>query len=105
MSAQLPTENTDELPAAAIEILLTCCEIGHWHVSADNLIAVAELARKAFITLEDDYENIVIRRTESGLAYAIERSWLESNPDAIFEPWTRTEAGQRHADITKEKEG
>lgn len=87
----------------AVDLLLVCCEGGRWHVTADNLIDVAELARHQYVSLEDDYEIIVIRITDKGRKYAIKKGWLASAPDSAYEPWRRTAAGQQASNFITQR--
>ena len=78
----------------AIDLLLTCCELGRWHVTSTTICSIAELLNEGLVAADDDYESIPIFITDKGREYALQQDWLQSDPDANAEPWTRTEAGK-----------
>lgn len=87
----------------AVDLLLVCCELERWHVTAGNLVDVAELAKRKLVSLEDDYEIIAIRITDKGRKYAIKKDWLESAPKAAYEPWQRTALGQQASNFITDR--
>lgn len=79
----------------AIDILLVCCELGRWHVSSTTICPIAELLNAELVVAKhEDYDAIPIFITTKGREFAVQQGWLQYDPQAHAEPWTRTEAGR-----------
>ena len=84
-----------KLSPEGVDILLTLCELGRWHVTEQNLCDVADLIRLGCATVSSDYDTISVFVTEDGKKYAAKRKWIEPFSDAVYEPWMRTELGRQ----------
>jgi hypothetical protein len=44
-----------------------------WHVTASNLLTVADLVREGLVRVEDDYDIIAVHATDTGVQAALDR--------------------------------
>jgi hypothetical protein len=77
---------TRALSPGALKILRNTAVIG-WHVTAENILDVADLLRAGLVRTEDDYDVIKVLVTEAGLRVASRRKLVEWGEDA----WGRRE--------------
>lgn len=97
------TEEVIKLTPEGIDLLLTLCELGRWHVTETNLCDVADLVRLECATLNSDYDTISVFVTDQGKNYASKRKWIEPFPDAVYEPWMRTELGKQASNFIADR--
>lgn len=85
----------------AIEILIICALINSWHVTDSNLVHVADLVKRGFVTLSSDYDHISINITDTGQKYLLRARFIKPDADSLFRPFSRTETGEAFAQYNK----
>jgi hypothetical protein len=92
-----------KLSPEAVDLLLTCCELGRWHVAEQTICPIAELLSREFVTASGDYDTISIFITDKGRKYAVRQGWLTPFLEGTYEPWQRTPSGSEAANFITDR--